>query len=146
MKTANKKRLLSLILMTVLIAAMALLTSGCDGKRPEATEISTEDAKVLGEGSKAFDFTVLDGDGNESAYVIKTDAETIGEALFELGLIEGEEGAYGLYVKSVCGKRYDYEEDGKYWAFFIDGEYATTGADTTKIEEGKTYSFQAVEG
>ncbi len=146
MKTSNKKRFLSLILCAVLIAAAALFTSGCDGKKPEAREISTENAKVFGEGEKSFNFTVMDGNGNTEAYVIKTDAETVGEALSGLGLIEGEEGPYGLYVKSVCGKRYDYEEHGKYWAFFIDGQYATSGADTTPIEEGKTYSFQAVEG
>lgn len=146
MKTSNKKRFLSLFLCAVLIAATALLTSGCDGKRPEAAEISTESANILGEGEKTFDFTVLDSDGNESAYIIKTDAETVGEALIELKLIEGEDGPYGLYVKSVGGKRYDYDEHGKYWAFFVDGEYAITGVDATPIEEGKVYSFQAVEG
>lgn len=146
MKTSDKKRFLSLILCAVLIAATALLTSGCDGKKPEAQEISTEAAEVLGEGAKTFDFTVKDGEGNESAYIIKTDAETVGAALMELELIDGEEGPYGLYVKSVCGKKYDYEEHGKYWAFFVDGEYATSGVDTTPIEDGKTYSFQAVEG
>ena len=144
MKTVNTKRLLSLLLCTVLIAAMALTMAGCDGKKPEAADISTDGAEVLGSGNKTFDFTVLDADGNESAFIIKTDAETVGKALSELGLIEGEDGPYGLYVKTVCGKRYDYEEHGKYWAFFIDGEYAMSGADSTEIEEGKTYSFQAV--
>ena len=139
------KKGLSLFLCLMLIAATVLLTGGCDGKKTEAREISTEDATVLGEGTKTFDFTVLDGDGEERAYIIKTDAETVGAALLELELIKGEEGPYGLYVKSVCGKRYDYDEHGKYWAFFIDGEYAVTGVDATPIEEGKVYSFQAVE-
>ena len=140
------KKGLSLFLCLMIIAATGLLTSGCDGRKPEAQEISTEAAEVLGEGAKTFDFTVLDGEGNESAYIIKTDKKTVGEALMELGLIEGDEGPYGLYVKSVCGKHYDYDKDGKYWAFFIDGEYAVTGVDTTTVEEGKVYSFQAVEG
>jgi len=145
MKTICKKHLTAFILFLSVFAAVAL-TSGCNGEKPTADKISTDRAETLGEGKRSFDFTVKDADGNEKAYVIKTDAETVGEALLELKLIDGEDGDYGLYVKSVCGKSYDYEKDGKYWAFFIDGEYAASGVDTTKIEDGKTYSFQAVEG
>lgn len=145
MKT-NRRKYLAVFILLFSVLAIVALTGGCSGEKPTPDKISTDQAEILGEGKKSFDFTVKDADGNEKAYVIKTNAETVGEALLELGLIEGEEGPYGLYVKSVCGKRYDYDEDGKYWAFFIDGEYAMTGADATEIEDGKIYSFQSVEG
>ena len=74
-------------------------------------------------------------------FTIKTDKETVGEALQEHGLIEGEDGAYGLYVKKVNGIVADYDEDQTFWAFYINGEYAMTGVDGTLIEEGVTYQL-----
>ena len=67
----------------------------------------------------------------------------MGEALLELKLIAGDESTYGLYVKTVDGETLDYEKDGKYWAFYIDGAYAASGVDSTKITSGATYSFKA---
>ena len=66
----------------------------------------------------------------------------MGDALLELGLIEGEEGAYGLYVKKVNGITADYDTDQTYWAFYINGEMAMTGVDATDIEAGSVYSFK----
>ena len=43
-----------------------------------------------------------------------------------MGLIAGEDSDYGLYVKTVNGVTVDYDTDGKYWAFYVDGEYAAT--------------------
>ena len=36
-----------------------------------------------------------------------------------------------------------YDKDGKYWAFYVDGEYAATGVDSTDITAGATYTFKA---
>jgi hypothetical protein len=44
-------------------------------------------------------------------------------------------------VEKVNGVSAVYEVDKSYWAFYVDGDYATTGADSTKIEEGKVYAF-----
>ena len=57
-------------------------------------------------------------------------------------LIAGDESDYGLYVKEVNGITADYDKDGAYWAFYVDGQYAQSGVDTTNIEEGKTYTFK----
>ena len=96
-----------------------------------------------GEGAKSFTFITTDLDKNETHYLIHTDAETVGEALQSFGLIEGDEGPYGLYVKVVCGLRMDYETDGHYWAFYCDGEYAMQGVDATTVEDGGVYAFIA---
>lgn len=100
------------------------------------------DANVVGEGSKVFMLTVVDGDGTETQFEVHTDKETVGEALLEVGLIEGEESEFGLYVKSVCQITADYDKDGVYWAFYVNGEYASSGVDTTPITEGDSYSFK----
>ena len=128
----------------MLIVAMALFTSGCNDKTTETSAVQeTETAvTVLGEGETKFLFTVVDKDGVENAFEIHTDKEIVGEALLELGLIEGEEGEFGLFVKAVNGIVADYEVDKTYWAFYVNGEYAMSGVDTTIIEEGTSYMFK----
>lgn len=147
-KTRSTKSL-SFFLCIVLIAAMALFATGCNGntqnnaETPISSAASQAQATSLGEGETRFGFSVTDADGNETRFEISTDKATVGEALIDLGLIEGEEGPYGLYVKTVNGITLDYETDGKYWAFYINGEYAMTGVDVTAVTEGAEYSFKA---
>lgn len=99
-------------------------------------------ASVYGEGSTQFLFTVVDKDGEETRMEIHTDKKTVGEALEELGIIEGEESEYGLFVKTVNGITADYEKDGMYWAFYINDEYAQSGVDATDITEGDSYAMK----
>ena len=152
MKMKKSKRLLSFILCIMLIVAMALITTGCNGsKKDEAPAAGTgTDGQAaggeMGEGSTTFPFTVVDKDGNKTEFEIHTEKETVGEALEELGLIAGDEGEFGIYVKTVNGMTFDYDTDGVYWAFYINGEYASTSVDATTITEGDSYAFQVEEG
>ncbi len=166
MTTKRNKKRLSLILSTMLIVAMAFSMTACGGnntdkENPAGTEGqnvagSTEndadtqgesgaetEATVLGKGATIFTFVVVDKDGYETTFEIHTDKATVGEALLELELIEGEDGPYGLYVKSVNGTTLDYNKDGMYWSFYINDEYAMTGVDVTPITENEIYSFKA---
>lgn len=133
-------RLLSFVLCIVLIATAALLTSGCNGKKEAEKDVS--EAKVLGSGKTKFIFVAESLDSVET-YEIHTDKKTVGDALLELSLISGDEGQFGLYVKTVCGKTYDYDKDGKYWAFYEDGKMAMAGVDVTEIKENSTYMLKA---
>jgi hypothetical protein len=145
MKMTKLQKILSFFLCMVLIAAMALIASGCNANKndpADTTEQPEVEATKLGEGQTTFNFTVVDKDGNETKFEIKTDKTSVGEALQELNLIEGEPGAYGLYVKKVNGITADYDVDKTYWAFYVNGEYATSGVDTTTIEAGATYTFK----
>jgi len=142
MKCNNK--LLSLLLCIVLTVAMALFTIGCNDNAdttPNAEPPKVE-ATVMGEGATIFDFTITDKDGNVTAFEIHTDKTIVGDALQELGLLEGEDSQYGLFVKKVNGITADYDVDKTYWAFYINGEYAMSGVDTTKITVGDSYSFK----
>ena len=147
MNMKRMKKALSCILCIVLIVAMALCTTACNGntKKQTAQEngvaVMTNGA-VLGEGGNQFTFTVVDKDGNEVTGEIHTDETMVGEALMKLGVIEGEEGQYGLYVKRVNGILSDFDVDGTYWAFYINGEYAMTGVDVTEITAGSSYAFK----
>ena len=129
MKNNSIKKLLALVLAFVLTAAAAL--TGCS-----TTPAETVPVTVLGEGSKAFDLSIVDKEGVNHLYRIHTDEEMVGFALIEHELIEGEQGQYGMYIKSVLGQVLDYETDKMYWAFYVNGEYAMTGVDLTPITEG----------
>ena len=148
MKAKNKKQT-SLLLCIMLIVAMAFSTTGCNEKTNNDSQTTTQDTQkspsditVLGEGETTFPFTVVDKEGNETLFEIHTDKEMVGEALLELDLIKGEDGAYGLYVKTVNGITADYDIDQTYWAFYVNDTYALSGVDTTKITAGDTYSFK----
>ncbi len=149
MKMRKFKKISSLLLCLVLIAAMALMFTGCvdeveeTKQEAEVPAISDSDDGVIGKGSASFEFVVVDVDGNEFKTTVRTDKKIVGEALLDLGLIAGEDSQYGLYVKTVNGITLDYDKDGKYWAFYINGEYAMTGVDSTEIVEGETYTFKA---
>lgn len=144
MSKNSRKKLLSILLCIALIAAMALCTAGCGSKDAPETTVSagTAGATSVGEGQTAFRFTVVDADGKETAFDVHTDETTVGAALLALGLIDGDDSEYGLYVKTVNGLTVDYDKDGKYWAFYVDGEYAATGVDSTDIAAGSTYTFK----
>ena len=134
----------------MLIVAMAFTSSGCRKSEDKTTPASSAEtsasaeisAEVLGQGQYSFPFSVTDKDGNETLFEIHTDKTIVGEALTELELISGEKGDYGLYVKTVNGITADYDTDKTYWAFYINGEYASSGVDTTEIKEGDSYSFR----
>ena len=150
MKKTRLTKSLSSIVCIVLIAAMALFTTGCNDNKQNKIDSNSEssittqtDITELGEGKTEFLFSVTDLDGKETSFKIHTDKKTVGEALLELNLISGDEGPYGLYVKTVNGITVDYDKDGKYWAFYVNGEYATSGVDTTEIADGVSYGFKA---
>lgn len=150
MQKNHKKQILSWLLCVMLTAAIAVCAAGC-GKTEKGTPEDAaaqnvwEDGSVLGEGEKEFALTIVDKEGEETGIEIHTDEETVGAALLELGVIDGEDGDYGLYVKTVNGVTADYETDGVYWAFYINDEYAQTGVDATEITEGASYSFRIEE-
>ena len=135
MKNVMKSKVVLSVISLMLIVAMAFSFSACgnDGNT------DNDDAKV----EKSFVFKVVDLDGSEKSFDIKTDATTVGEALLAEKLIAGEVGDYGLMVDTVNGIKYDYNADGAYWAFYVNGEYAMSGVDTTDIVDGTTYSFVA---
>ena len=108
----------------MLVAAVALLSVGCGDK--ETSE------------PKEFAFTVTHKNGEEKTFTIVSDKKTVGEALVDEKLISIQNGM----ALTVDGETVKFEDDGKYWAFYVDGDYAMTGAKETKIEEGKTYAFK----
>ena len=138
----------TLALLLALVLAQSLCACGApaaDGAVDEGTPVVTDGA-TLGEGATTFALVIKQLDGSSISATINTDAETVGEALEALGILKGEEGPYGIYIKEVNGVSAIYEEDGTYWGFYIDGEYAMTGADATPVTAGAEYTFAVEKG
>ena len=94
----------------------------------------------LGSGEKTLEVQVVALD-NSITFTIHSDKETVGEALTEHKLIEGERGSYGIYVKKVNGITADYDTDKTYWAFTKNGESMMTGVDGAEFKDGEHYEL-----
>ncbi len=125
------KRMISMLLALVMV--FALTACGAKEEAPAADAVS-------------FKVVVTDLDGNETAFEYSSNAASVGEALVTEGLIEGHETEYGLYIDTVNGITADWDADQTYWAFYINGEYATTGVDGTEIVADTTYGLTLTKG
>ena len=131
------KRITCLLLTLVLMLFAVSCKEEATGLWKDA--LYTEDT-TLGEGAKTVTVEVTAEDKTVT-FTVKTDKATLGEALLDNGLIAGEMGDFGLYIKSVNGIRADYDVDGYYWGFYQNGEYMMTGVDGTAIADGETYEL-----
>ncbi len=133
------KKIASLTLALLLILPFVFITS-CNKGYDTAPKEGIWEGTTLGKGEKTFTIEITTEEKSVT-HTIKTDKKTVGEALLEVGLIEGEEGPYGLYIKRANGVLADYNTDKTYWAFYINGEYAITGVDMTDIDENARYKL-----
>lgn len=130
-KAMNKKQW---IWITAAVLALALLVAGMVALyvkfRPQAVA-----------GQKHFTVTVVHKDGTEKEFSYDSDEEYLGTVLQNAGLIQGEEGPYGLMISAVDGEIADWNVDQGYWALYIGEDYATTGIDLTPIHDGDSFSL-----
>ena len=121
----NKK---TLIAAAVLALLAAILAGVYFAARP-TTEV----------GAKTISVTVVHADGSEKQYRYHTDAEYLGPVLLVEGLVEGEDGPYGLTISVVDGEKADWNENQSYWALYVGEDYAATGADSTPVKDGDSF-------
>lgn len=136
MKIATRIALLLLALvMTLCFVACA------DVEKTGAWETATYDRDTeLGKGAKTVTVKVV-AEEQELTFTIHTDKENLGDALLEHKLIDGEQGAYGLYVKAVNGIVADYNVDQTWWKLSKAGVDSLTGVDGTAIADGEQYEL-----
>lgn len=147
---SNKKA--KLYLGVIVVVLVAIFGYAIWQTLPKETEIAGslayEDGTILGSGETHIYVSVMDS-VNQSyigSVEVYTDKEYLDDALEEFNFIAGDEGDYGLYVTSVNGVTIDYDTDGTYWAFYINGEMAPVGVSSTICENEASYMFQIEEG
>ena len=136
------KKIIALFLALV----MALSLVACGGTdKPDttpSTEPSVESTPAASDSVGAsFTVVVTDLDGTATTFEYTSEAATVGEALLAEGLIACDQSDWGLMVTTVNGITADWATENAYWAFYIDGEYAQTGVDSTEITAGATYEM-----
>ncbi len=114
-----------------------------DGNLASDGDITTtfSDGAVLGDGDTILTVKVIDADKTESTFTVKTDADNLADALLNANLVDGDDGAYGLYIKFVNGVRADYDLDKAYWSLQKNGELLMTGSHETPIADGEQYEL-----
>ena len=138
------KKLFKISALLLAVLMLVFCFTACGNKVDK--EGLWEDATYLkdttvGKGDTSFKVEIAIGE-QSITLTVKTDAETVGAALLENGIVEGEDGSYGLYIKKVNGVTADYDKDKAYWAFYIDGEFATSGVDSIEIDTDVTYKLE----
>ena len=145
------------ISIAVLCLIFTLLFASCGiAELPETVSSAEEGTSIQDEALSSGEIYSEDttiGEGTSTVYVsviteektvkltIKTDALTLGEALTTSGLVEGENGPYGLYIKKVNGISAVYETDNAYWSLSENGVASVTGADAIEITDGAQYEL-----
>ncbi len=137
------KKINKFLFCFVFMISICITSTSCN-KDAEAVDvwseaIYTEDTE-FGNGEKTVILEVVALDKSVT-FTIHSDKDTLGEALIEHNLIEGEQGAYGLYVKKVNGITADYDKDQSYWGFNKDGEGMITGVDGTTFKDGEHFEL-----
>ena len=137
------KKVIRSVVLVVVVLSFVLCLASCnekidaEGLWENATYRSD---KEFGKGEKTVEVEVK-VEEQSVTFTINTDADTLGAALLEHELIAGEDGQFGIYVKSVNGIVADYNVDKSYWGFYQNGEYLMSGVDTTAIVGGEHFEI-----
>ncbi len=125
----NKKLILTAI---AIVAAIAVMAGVFLATRPETAA-----------GAKHITVTVVHADSSEKVFEYDTDEEYLGSVLLNEGLVEGEEGPYGLVISAVDGEEAIWEVSQSYWAILVgpNDEFATTGADGIVLNDGDVFKL-----
>lgn len=112
----------ALVIVLALVASFALKPKGSDG-------------------TKNITVTVVHKDASEKVFTYATDEEFLGAVLVAEGLVEGDDSDFGLMITSVDGEEASWDADQSYWALYIGEDYATTGADSTPVNDGDSFKL-----
>ncbi len=129
-KGSNKKKII--LAVGALLLAVAVFAGIYFVMSPKAQE-----------GAKNITIEVIDDAQKSTMYEVNTDAEYLGDAIRETEelVVDGTESEYGMMVDTVNGVVADYNENGAYWAFYVDGEYCMYGMDEQPIADGEAYQI-----
>lgn len=130
-KMKKTKRIVLVLSLLMVIAALFSCSDGADVWNDATYKSDT----TLGEGSKTVVCEIAVGD-NSVKLTLKTNEENLGEALFELGLVND-----ASFFDTLNGMKADYAKDNSWWAFYVADEMASYGVSDAKISGGERFKF-----
>ena len=130
------RKILAFILVIAMIAASAMFYS-CEQKT---------DKNTLGKGKTTFKVDITDGNGTTTAFTIKTDEKTVGDALIhsDVKLIPADQAGYFTTLNGITAVWDDDTQN--WWGFYIDGEMVAIGAFDAEIDVNASYAFKLESG
>ena len=146
------KRFLLILTSILLVLACALSMFACNNGENETTaETLAEGEEIeavglwayatyrsnvtIGEGAKEVSFTV-EAEGKMITITLKTDKATLGEAMYEQGLINDPS-----FFDTLNGMLASWSADQAYWAFYEGETMIPHGVNDENIEGGESYRF-----
>lgn len=137
-KNSKKRGIARAVLVAVVLVLVAMMF-GCSNKvESSENNTPTENATVV---KKNITIEVVNSSEKSTVYDVSTEAEFLRGAMDDAEGLEysGEEGAYGIMVKTINGELADYDTNGAYWSFNVNGEYCNHGIDTQPINDGDEF-------
>lgn len=133
-----------LVTLTILMLVMSLFIVSCVDKDGGGSGemLYTEDT-TLGTGNTQFTLIVEHINDKKVTFTVNTSKTILSEALVEVGILEGHDDIYGLYIDSVNGVTHNFNTDKTYWAIYEGNAYANSGIDGITIVNGATYKLVA---
>ena len=119
----NKKIIVAIVALLIVAAAMFAVYRFA---MPQGTK-----------GDKSITVTVVHGDQTEKVFEYDTDEEYLGPVVTKDGLVEGEEGEFGLFITTVDGETAD-EAKQEWWC-------VTKGSEQV-IEDGDAFELTLTVG
>ena len=128
-KKSSKKTVIGVLILAALIVVLGIVYAVF---REKPTE-----------GTKNITIEVVNKEQETSSYEVQTSAEYLRGAMEEAeGLtFSGTDSEFGLTVDTVNGETADYNTDGAYWAFYVNGEYCNYGVDSQPIADGDVFTI-----
>lgn len=114
------------VLIAVLVAVWMIF-----GAKPQA-------------GAKEITIEVINSADESTVYELNTDAEYLRQAMDEAeGLTyDGTESEYGIMISAINGEVADFNTNGAYWSFYVNGEYCNYGIDTQPVADGDAFVIE----
>ena len=132
MKKVNKKMVVGIVLMVLLVGLMLFAYNKFREKPVE--------------GSKSITIEVVNDKGESKKYELKTDAQYLEQAMNEAKTqgfdYSGYTGPYGFAVDTVNGLYADYTKTGGYWGFYVNGEYCNYGISEQPVLDGDVFKIE----
>ena len=128
----QKKKTLLAALALVVVAAGLLLVWRMTTPTGEA-------------GRKTVTVQVVHSDGASRDFTLETEEACLGPALIAGGVVEDNQGPYGLYILTADGETAE-ESAQEWWKLTKGGEMVNTGVDATPIADGDAFELTLTVG